>query len=152
MNSFLEVLFFCLVASVTPAYLGRPGIVMLPPKSAIYTQSTSTTTSLTTTTTPKAITFETSFGDWIKGQNQISISRTLPDVRNAIEGKDLSTNSSTTRKFGRPDYGYSNVGILTPSTPSHHSYPQTIPKPYHQNGGPEQPYVSGPTMFYISTK
>ena len=138
----LGVLVLFLATLAESAYLGRPGIVMLPPKSAIYTQSTSTTTSLTTTTTPKAITFETSFGDWIKGQNQISISNTIPDVQNAIEGRDLSSSSNTTRKFGRPDYGYSNVGILTPSTPSHQSYPQTLPKPYHHQGGPEQPYVS----------
>ena len=54
----------------------------------------------------------------------------------------LSVDANDTRKFGRPDYGYSDVGILTPVE-------ATSTSTYQQSIGPDQPYVKiwFPCMF-----
>lgn len=131
------IIFISLLATVRMpaygAYLGRPGIVLKPSplQSIIFSQPNSTpSTTTTTVTTVKSITFHTSFGDWINGQIPMQFPKMMPGIGDAIEGQAEISND--TRKFGRPDYSYPTVGILTPI--------QSSPT-YQQSTGPDQPYV-----------
>ena len=123
----LAITVLCSPIFTNSAYIGRPGIVVLPPAKIFQTTTHASLT--TTSTTQRPITFHTSFGDWIKGQNPMEFSNNIPDVHEAIEGRIVES-SNNTRKFGQPDYGHSSIGILTP------------PVPYQPPVGPDQPYVS----------